>query len=354
MCLSHPLPDAHDDQALPPFAAQLITTLNHAGTALALSIGHRTGLFDAMRGKSPATVDEWAAITGLNHRYLAEWFGAMATAGVITIDDSRYALPDEHSAFLGEHAPAGSMSGMMQWIGVLAPVESLVVECFETGGGVPYSAYPRFHAVMEEESRQTFDVDATLGLVPGLAEKLDAGIDVLDVGCGRGRALRLLAERFPGSRFTGYDLSGEAIGTARAAAVNLSNVAFHVKDCMEMREREAFDLVLTFDAIHDQPHPARLLANIRRALRPRGVYVAQDIWAHSKVADNLDHPLGPFLYTISLMHCMTVSLAQGGVGLGAAWGEEQAKELMTAAGFGSIEVHRLEHDIQNAYYVCRA
>lgn len=354
MCLAHSAADALTPQALPPFAAGLIATLNHAATALALSIGHRTGLFDAMRGKPLATVDEWADITGLNRRYLAEWFGAMATAGIVAIDHDRYMLPDEHAAFLGEHAPAGSMSGMMQWIAVLAPVESEIVACFETGGGVPYSAFPRFHAVMEEEGRLTFDADATLALVPGLEEQLEAGIDVLDVGCGRGRALRLLAQRFPRSRFTGYDLSSEAIGTARAASANLANTRFAVQDCMKMDDEAAFDLVFTFDAIHDQPHPDRLLASIRRALRADGVYIAQDIWAHTAVADNLDHPLGPFVYTISMMHCMTVSLAQGGVGLGAAWGEEQARALIAQAGFGSVEVERLEHDMQNAYYVCRS
>lgn len=353
MCLAHTTTDIIIAPDLPPFAAGMIATLNHAGTALAISIGHRTGLFDSMRGKPLATVDEWADTTGLNRRYLAEWFGAMATAGIVAIEGDRYALPDDHAAFLGENAPAGSMSGMMQWIAVLAPVESQIVDCFETGGGVPYSAYPRFHAVMEEEGRLTFDADATLALVPGLAEQLETGIDVLDVGCGRGRAIRLLAQRFPNSRFVGYDLSSDAIGTARAASANLANIRFEVRDCMKMEDAAAYDLIFTFDAIHDQPHPDRLLANIRRSLRAGGVYIAQDIWAHTAVADNLDHPLGPFIYTISLMHCMTVSLAQGGVGLGAAWGEEQARALITAAGFSSIEVERLEHDMQNAYYICR-
>ena len=356
MCLAHsPVVDAFAAEAqLPPFAAGLIDTINKAGTAMSLSIGHRLGLFDAMRDQPARTSAEWADKLSLDPRYMAEWLGAMTAAGIVHIDEeARYSLPAEHALFLGEDAPAGSMTGMMQWVGVLAPVESEIVSCFREGGGVPYSSYPRFHDVMEEEGKLTFDADATLGLSDGLVERLEQGIDVLDVGCGRGRALRIYAERFPNSRFVGYDLSNDAIATARQNAANLPNLRFEVLDCMKMDDADAFDLIFTFDAIHDQPHPLTLLCNIRRALREDGLYIGQDIWAHTEVADNRDHPLGPFIYTISLMHCMTVSLAQGGEGLGAAWGEEKAFELFAEAGFASVEMHRLEHDMQNAYYVCR-
>ena len=356
MCLAHSQAVADFAQAadLPPFAAGLVDTINKAGTAMALSIGHRLGIFDAMRDGDALTAKGWAKRLGLQERYMTEWLGAVVTAGVVEIDDAhRYSLPAEHALFLGEDAPAGSMTGMMQWVGVLAPVESEIVECFRKGGGVPYSAYPRFHDVMEEEGKLTFDADATLGLVDGLEAQLDAGIDVLDVGCGRGRNLRILAERFPNSRFKGYDLSQEAIQTARENAAHLSNLTFGTLDCMKMDDEAAYDLIFTFDAIHDQPDPLKLLRNIRAALREDGVYIGQDIWAHTDVAQNRDHPLAPFIYTISLMHCMTVSLAQGGQGLGAAWGEEQAYRLFAEAGFADVDMQRLEHDIQNAYYVCR-
>lgn len=356
MCTAHsPVIDAYAAEAqMPPFAAGLVDTMNKASAAMSMSIGHRLGLFDAMRSGESRTPAQWADKLGLSERYLAEWFGAMTTAGITEIDEEgRYSLPAEHALFLGREAPEGSMSSMMQWVGVLAPVEDEIVRCFRTGGGVPYSAYPRFHEVMEEEGALTFDAEATLGLVNGLEERLERGIDVLDVGCGRGRALRLYAERYPKSRFVGYDLSCAAIATARENAKGLENLSYQVRDCMKMEDDDAFDLVFTFDAIHDQPHPAVLLRNIRRALRTGGVYIGQDIWAHTAVADNREHPLAPFIYTISLMHCMTVSLAQGGIGLGAAWGEEKARELLAEAGFSDVTMHRLDHDIQNAYYICR-
>ncbi|MGB3710090.1 MAG: class I SAM-dependent methyltransferase [Erythrobacter sp.] len=356
MCLAHSkVVDEFADQSdLPPFAAGLVDTINKAATAMSLSIGHRLGLFDAMREGDALTPADWAHRLGLQERYVAEWLGAVTTAGITSVDaEGRFSLPAEHALFLGEQAPAGSMTSMMQWVGVLAPVETEIVRCFRKGGGVPYSSYPRFHEVMEEEGKLTFDADATLALAPGLVERLERGIDVLDVGCGRGRQLHAFAERFPNSHFTGYDLSSDAIATARERSANLDNLRFEVLDCMRMRDEEAFDLVFTFDAIHDQPHPLQLLQNIHRAMRDGAIYIGQDIWAHTDVADNRDHPLAPFIYTISLMHCMTVSLAQGGVGLGAAWGEEQARELFALAGFGDVAMHRLEHDIQNAYYVCR-
>ena len=118
-------------------------------------------------------------------------------------------------------------------------------------------------------------------------------------------------------------------------------------------EADVFDVVTTFDAIHDQAKPLNVLEGIRRTLKPDGVYLMQDIRASSHVANNIGHPLGTLLYTVSCMHCMTVSLAQGGKGLGAMWGEERTSEYLRAAGFTSIAVHRLEHDIQNNWYVAR-
>jgi hypothetical protein len=110
-------------------------------------------------------------------------------------------------------------------------------------------------------------------------------------------------------------------------------------------------LIFTFDAIHDQAQPGQVLRNIARALKADGIYLMQDIAGSSHVHHNLDHPLAPFLYTISTMHCMTVSLAAGGEGLGTMWGKEKALELLAAAGFTHTEVHQLPHDVMNYYYV---
>jgi ubiquinone/menaquinone biosynthesis C-methylase UbiE len=192
--------------------------------------------------------------------------------------------------------------------------------------------------------------------VPGLAERFGGGMQMLDVGCGRGRIINRLAALYPKCRFTGMDLSGEAILSAwgEAADKKLRNVEFIVADLSrfdETAEIEAFDFVTTFDAVHDQAKPLNVLRGIYRTLRRGGVYLMQDIKGSSHVHKNLDHPLGPLLYTISCMHCMTVSLAQNGEGLGAMWGEEKTREYLDKAGFRSVEKHELAHDIQNNWYV---
>jgi 2-polyprenyl-3-methyl-5-hydroxy-6-metoxy-1,4-benzoquinol methylase len=344
------------------FATRLVGALNAAALCLMASIGHRTGLFDAMSGLPPASSTEIAAKAGLNERYVREWLGAMVTARVVEIDDQgRYALPPEHAAFLTRAAGADNIGVFTQYISVLGGVEDDIVECFKQGGGVPYEKYPRFHAVMAEDSGQSVLSSLEshiLSLVPGLADRLEAGIRMLDVGCGAGRIVNRLAARFPASQFVGADLSDEAIGRAReeAASQGLENAEFRVQDLSDFDEKaepEAYDFVTTFDAVHDQARPLRVLKGIHRTLKGDGVYLMQDIRGSVDVRRNLDHPIGTFLYTVSCMHCMTVSLAQGGEGLGAMWGEEKAREYLGRAGFGSVETHQLSHDFQNNYYVVR-
>jgi 2-polyprenyl-3-methyl-5-hydroxy-6-metoxy-1,4-benzoquinol methylase len=240
-------------------------------------------------------------------------------------------------------------------------VEDDIVACFKQGGGVPYEKFPRFHAVMAEDSGQSAlsSLEShVLPLVPGLTERLAMGIRGLDVGCGRGQILNRLAVLYPNSRFTGMDLSQEAIGYARADAArqalrNIEFVAVDLSDFDDTAEPEAFDFITTFDAVHDQAWPLSVLKGIYRALKPDGVYLMQDIKGSSHVHKNIGHPLGTLLYTVSCMHCMTVSLAQGGEGLGAMWGEEKTREYLQRAGFRAIETHQLAHDIQNNWYVVR-
>jgi 2-polyprenyl-3-methyl-5-hydroxy-6-metoxy-1,4-benzoquinol methylase len=165
----------------------------------------------------------------------------------------------------------------------------------------------------------------------------------------------MMAARFPRSRFMAVDIAAEAIAAARAEAetANLTNAQFLMHDAATFPAPAAFDFITAFDAIHDQAAPRRVLRTIREALRPNGVFLMVDIAMSSHLERNLHNPLAPFLFTASTMHCMTVSLAQGGEGLGACWGEEKARQLLAEAGFTSVEVSQVEGDPLNAYYVCR-
>ncbi len=345
------------------FAGRLLTALNNGALCLMVSVGHRTGLFDLMSRMAPATSAEIAARAGLTERYVREWLGAMVTGGVADVDSTgtRYALPAEHAASLTRAAAADNVAVFAQYIAVMGGVEDAIVECFQKGGGVPYERFPRFHAVMAEDSGQSVlsSLEShVLPLVPGLTDRLANGIRVLDVGCGSGRIMNRLAELYPNSRFTGMDLSPEATGTARdeASHKGLPNTEFVVRDLSDFddtAEAESFDFITTFDAVHDQAKPLRVLRGIHRALKRDGVYLMQDIKGSSHVQNNIAHPLGTLLYTISCMHCMTVSLAQGGEALGAMWGEEKTRDYLQRAGFRSVEKHELAHDISNNWYVVR-
>lgn len=356
-----PATQSVDSARAAAFAGRMLETLNDGALCLMLSIGHRTGLFDVLRTLAPATSADIASAAGLDERYVREWLGAMVTSRVMEIDPAtqRYTLPPEHAASLTRAAAADNVAVFAQYIAELGRVEDAIVDCFRRGGGVPYEKFTRFHEVMAEDSGQSVMAALEthiLPLVPGLAERLENGIRVLDLGCGRGRLLRRLAAKYPRSRFSGLDLSADAIGFAREHGAGLANLEYHVRDLSDFdrtAEPESYDLIATFDAIHDQAQPLNVLKGIHRALARDGVYLMQDISGTSHVHEDVSHPIGTFLYTVSCMHCMTVSLAQGGEGLGAMWGERQTREYLARAGFTSVTTHRLAHDIQNNWYVVR-
>ena len=340
------------------FAKRMLHMMNEAALALMVSVGHRTGLFDVMAAMPAATSAEIASSAALDERYVREWLAVMTTGRIVDHDGATgsFSLPADHAAWLTRAAGQNNLAVGMQYIGLLAVVEDQIVDCFRHGGGVPYSAFPKFQAVMAEDSGAGYDaslIDVTLPLVPGLVDRLRQGIEVADVGCGSGHAANLMAEAFPRSRFVGFDFSDTGIAAARAEAdrKDLTNVRFEKRDAAQLGETARFDFITTFDSVHDQARPDLMLAGIAQALRPDGVYLCVDTSASSKLAENVDHPLAPFLYTVSCMHCMTVSLADGGMGLGAMWGEQTARKMLGDAGFASIEAVRVDGDIVNAYII---
>lgn len=342
------------------FEDRMAGMLNDAAVSVMISLGHRLGLFDALAARPGATAAQLAESAGLDARYVREWLSVMTTGCIVeyTPASDSFRLPPQAAACLTRAAAPGNIAVSMRYISVIAQTEDRLVECFRSGRGLPYDAYPCFHEVMAEDSHQTVVCalfDGILPLVPGLVERLESGIDVLDAGCGRGLALLELARRFPASRFTGYDLCADAFEptAAEATAAGVKNIRFAARDMSGFDEPGRYDLVTTFDAVHDQADPQGLLDGIARALRSDGIYLMQDIAGSSHLQNNLDHPLGPLLYAISCAHCTPVSIGQGGPGLGTLWGEELAEDMLRRAGFDDIEVTRLEHDPFNVYFVAR-
>ncbi|MFD9634404.1 class I SAM-dependent methyltransferase [Streptomyces violascens] len=338
------------------FAAEVVDVLNKSVLGLLTSVGHQCGLFDTLAGLPPSSSAEIAKAAGLDERYVREWLGGMVVGGFITYEPEgkTYSLPPEHAASLTTAAGPDNIAGMTPYLGLMGEVEQQVVRCFRNGGGVPYSAYPRFQALQAEETARVYDlalVDMIVPLVPGLAERLGEGMDVLDVGTGQGHAPLVLAKAFPASRFRGLDQSeaGVEAGRAAAARAGLHNVQYTVADSTEISGE--YDLVTAFDVVHDLARPAETLAAIARALREDGTFLMGDIAASSRLEENIGHPFGPALYGFSVFYCMTTSLSTGGAGLGTVWGRETALRMLEEAGFGNIDVKSIEGDPINVYYV---
>ncbi|WP_194778439.1 class I SAM-dependent methyltransferase [Pararhodonellum marinum] len=340
------------------FAGSLVEMINQGALTIMVSMGHQLGLFDAMVGLAPSTSAEIAEKTGLHERYVREWLNAMAVGKIVEVDHSStyFHLPQEHAMYLSRHFPGDNIALFSQYIPVLANVEQKVLHCFKNGGGVPYEEHGRFHEVMAEDSGQTILgalFDFILPLIPGLKEKLGSGINVLDIGCGSGKAMVMMAEYFPNSNFLGVDLCEEPLRNGRRAVEQkgLKNVRFQQGDLTMYKPEGRFDLITAFDAIHDQARPDLVLKTIFNCLEDNGVFLMQDIDASEKVYNNLGHPFGRLLYSISTLHCTTVSLAQGGMGLGTMWGTERANLMLKDAGFTQIQENRLDHDPMNCYFV---
>ncbi len=347
-------PAALDPDAV---AERVIGILNDGAICVLAGLGHDTGLFDTLASLPPATSTQVADAAGLDERYVREWLGGVVTAGFVDYDatERTYHLDPVYAGFLSGDGP-DNLAHVMRYVGLIGQVAPKVAEKFRTGGGLSYDDYPGFHEIQAAESAAVNDASLLDTIIPitGLEDRLRQGIAVADIGCGEGHAINLLARAYPSSSFVGYDFSAEAIAAARAEAADwgLANAAFRQHDVAQPPP-ETYDLVLAFDAIHDQAHPATVLENIRQATRAGGAFLMVDIKAQSNLEDNLELPWASFLYAISTLHCMTVSLGQDGDGLGTVWGVQTAERMVREAGFSTVEVHDLEEDPFNAYFVAR-
>ncbi len=360
-----------DNSKKEAFQNKLVEILNQGALNLAMGIGYRVGLFEALDTfESPASVAQIAQKARLSERYVAEWLGVMATGAVVDISkapsgENLFYLPKEHAAFLTRRAGSENMGVYTQEIPLLsAAVFHGIVDDFRNGNGLAYEHYNHFHAFMSElanAKHRLVLVEQFLPFVDNghILEKLQHGIRVCDIGCAEGIALLLMAEAFPNSEFVGIDIATESIEKARkaAASLNICNLEFIVMDAADLEGKtthhNSFHYVTAFDAIHDQTQPAAVLKGIRNSLRPNGVFSMVDIAAKTDVYENLEEPMGPFLYAVSLMHCMPVGLVDGGAGLGMMWGREKALKMLNNAGFSEVSVETIPEDPFNDHFFCR-
>lgn len=355
----------------PSFRDKMVEILNHGSLNLAMALGYRVGLFDVMDAENkPCTLDDICLAVNLDPRYVKEWLGVMVCGGIVEQVSShdgapQFYLPKAHGDVLTRRAGSGNLGVYTQEIPLLtACAMEHVYKGFLSGDGIPYAQYPEFQdfmAQLGDAKHREVLVDVFLPSVDNgqLIQALHRGIDVCDLGCARGVATILMAQAFPASRFTGIDISAEALESARADAQEkgLTNVRFVQRDAARLRHpndlSRQFDYITAFDAIHDQTRPLEALKGIREILADDGAFSMIDIAAESSIDGNRDHPMGPFLYTVSLMHCMPVGRVDGGAGLGMMWGRQLAEQMLGQAGFGQVTVLKIPEDAFNLHYFCR-
>jgi SAM-dependent methyltransferase len=326
------------------FAGQIVNEAGAALNAALVAIGDRLGLYRAMADGRPVSPDELAAATDTHERYVREWLAAQAASGFVEYDPDtrRYALPPEHAFVLADESSPVALSGLFQATVAAVESRSQVTERFRTGRGLAWHEHDHdlFHGV-ERLFGGTYRsqlVSAWLPALDGVVERLERGIRVADVGCGHGISTVLMAESFPASSFTGYDLHQQSIETARARAA-----AYGVSDRVRFRAAGAADypgedlgLVCFFDALHDMGDPVAAARHARNALAPDGVCMVVEPFAGDAVEENLT-PVGRLYYGFSTLVCTPGSLSQPGrAALGTQAGEARLREVLLAGGFSSV------------------
>ena len=347
-----------DEAKLSAFMEHVLGDAAGLMTSTLATLGDRLGLFKAL-SRRPATSSELAAAAEINERYAREWLRGMHAAGYLELErgSGRYTLPPEHAQVVAVEGGPAFLGGAFQLtFGYLRTIEHLT-EAFRSGGGVPQSAYPsETWEGMGRFSRSFYDnllVQQWLPMVSGLEPKLERGARWADVGCGSGIALIRLAEAYPASTFVGYDNFEGQLLLARqgAAEAGVSDrVRFELYDAADGLP-ERFDVISTFDVVHDAIDPAALLTAIRRALSADGTYLMLEMNSADDPDDNVG-PLATLLYGVSVLYCMTTSLAHGGAGLGTCGlPAGRVRELCHESGFASVEQLDLQDPFNSLYVV---
>ncbi|MFC0542754.1 class I SAM-dependent methyltransferase [Kutzneria chonburiensis] len=350
-----------DEQQAAEFTGRVLTDTAAAATTVLAAFGDRLGLFKDLAAQGPATSAQLAGRTGLNERYVREWLGGMYAAGYLTYQESdqRYTLPAEHVPTLATEPGPAFFGGVHQELLGAVQRYDQVLAAFRVGGGVHAEhLHPDVAAGTSRFTAQwhrNLLVQDWLPRVPETAAKLRAGGHVADVGCGAGLAVTTLAEAFPSATFVGYDVSPAAVEAARHHAKQAGiedRVRFEVRDAAAGLP-EHFDVVTTFDVVHDAVDPLGLLRSIREGLRPGGRYLCLDINCSADPAENAG-PIASLLYGFSLLYCMTTSLAEDGAGLGTLGLPEPAlRDLATRAGFSAVDRVAMDNPFNSLYELTR-
>ncbi len=306
-----------------------------------LELGRQTGLLDALRA-GPGTAEIIADRAGTHQRSTREWLTLLTAAGYLAHQDGVFRFQPGAEVLFGTENPPMDTSVLLRMGPLAGRVTPGLVRSMRDGGGVPYAEYqPDFTDMQDRINRAAYDRLLLAEWIPaaaGLTDRLAAGCHVADIGTGAGHALCLLATAYPTSTFVGYDLDTAALTVARerAAERGLNNVEFREHDLADGLD-DAYDVVFALDTVHDLPDPGGLLRSARQVLRPGGALVLVEPAATGNVDTDIAQPGAVLRYFSSLFHCIQVSLAAGGPGLGNGWPTDAVVAALREAGFTTID-----------------
>lgn len=334
-----------DTTKVEQFAHQLIGDMGAALSAVLIHIGDRLGLYRALGDGAAVTSVELAAKTGLAERYLREWLHNQAAAGWVSYDPATatFTLPPEHALLLADEQSPTFMLGGFDFVAAAWADEETLTEAFRTGNGIGWHQHDqRLFTGTERFFRPGYQanlINAWLPALDGIADRLERGISVADVGCGYGAATVLMGQAYPNSNFVGFDYHDASIATARSRAAHAgvdATVTFEVAGALDFPGE--YDLICLFDCLHDMGDPVAAARRVRHALRPGGVLLLVEPAGADRPEDN-HHALGRLFYAASTAICMPGSLAQEGqLGLGNQAGTARLTDILTDAGFGTVRV----------------
>ena len=342
------------------FSDKVFADMAGAMTAGMGYLGIKTGLFRAMAGKGPMSVEDVARHAGLQTRYVEEWLKGMTCANYLEYDPAggTYRLPDEQAFLLASDDTDHFMGGLFTIVPVLLRVAPDVATAFVKGGGVRFQEYGADGVIgFDLINRGQYEHRLTgywLKELPSVRARLEAGASVLDVGCGAGRVGIAIAKDFPQTRVVGLDPDGESIRQAAATAASAGvaeRITFRTGTTDDLDPASPFDLITTCDCIHDFAAPQRTLQKIRQLLKADGTLFIVEPKAADRLEDNINS-IATMFYGFSIFHCMTQSLANGGPGLGTCLGPGRTEALVRAAGFSSFEQLNIRSAV-NLFYAAR-
>lgn len=346
-----------DQSKVQEFVGQVLTDASGFTTTLLASVGDRLGLWSTLAELPSVTSGSLASSCRISERYAREWLHAMYAQGYVAFDPAAgtFALPPEHAPAVAQEGGPVFFGGVWQMIRGMSTVFDDVVRAFRTGEGVPQSAYHEdMWDGMERFTAGWFENNLLQEWIPAMPDVqalLQRGCSVADIGCGRGRGLIKLAQAYERSTFIGFDAFEPTVVQARANADEAGvgdRVAFSHLDAAKGLPG-SYDVIFTFDVIHDAVDPAGILSHIGSALNDGGVYVCLDINCSDRLEENAG-PLGAFFLGCSTLYCLTTSLSTGGEGLGTlGLHPKKLDELARDAGFSDVRQVELENPFNNLY-----